>query len=316
MRPAVALLVEHGYAVLFGYVLASQLGVPLPSPPLLVAVGALAAAGRLGMGQALGTVVVACLLADSAWYCLGRTRGGNVVRLLCRISLEPEACVRKAEDGIARYGALFLLGSKFFPGLGLFAAPTAGQSKLPYASFLAFDAAGAVLWAGAYILVGRFLGRTLELNEHLFHLTARFAVLAFVVALVGLLVVRLERRSRFRRRMATLRITPEELRRRMDLGEPVYVVDLRHPMNAAADGRSFPGSVHLTPEQVIARRDQIPTDRDIVLFCNCPREAAAAQVAVKLRHFGFARVYPLQGGLDGWQRAGYPVQVRPTAPAR
>jgi rhodanese-related sulfurtransferase len=67
--------------------------------------------------------------------------------------------------------------------------------------------------------------------------------------------------------------------------------------------------VHLTPEQVIARREQIPSDRDIVLFCNCPREAAAAQVAVRLRHFGFAHVYPLEGGLDAWQRAGYPVNV-------
>jgi len=309
MSPAVALLIEHGYAVLFGYVLVSQLGAPLPSPPLLVAAGALAATGRLGMGQALGTVVVACLLADSAWYCVGRTRGGNVVRFLCRISFEPETCVRNAEDGIARYGALFLLGSKFFPGLGLLAAPTAGQSKLPYPSFLAFDASGVVVWAGAYILVGRFLGRTIEHNEHLFHLTARFAVLAFAGAVVALLVGRLVRRSRFRRRFATLRITPAELKRRMDLGEAVYVVDLRHPMNVAADGRSFPGSVHLTPQQVIARREQIPTDRDIVLFCNCPREAAAAQVAVTLRHFGLSHVYPLEGGLDAWQRAGYPVDV-------
>ncbi|HEV3189775.1 MAG TPA: VTT domain-containing protein [Polyangiaceae bacterium] len=309
MSPAVAVLVEHRYAVLFGYVLVSQLGAPLPSPPLLVAAGALAATDRLGMGQALGTVVVACLLADSAWYCLGRTRGGNVLRFLCRISLEPETCVRNAEDGIARYGALFLLGSKFFPGLGLLAAPTAGQSKLSYASFLAFDAAGAVVWAATYIFLGRFLGSTLEHNERLFHLTARFAVLAFAGAIVALLVGRLVRRSRFRRRFATLRITPAELKKRMDRGEAVYVVDLRHPRNVAADGRSFPGSVHLTPQQVIARREQIPTDRDIVVFCNCPREAAAAQVAVRLRHFGFAHVYPLEGGLDAWQRAGYPVDV-------
>jgi rhodanese-related sulfurtransferase len=89
--------------------------------------------------------------------------------------------------------------------------------------------------------------------------------------------------------------------------------------------------VHLTPEQVVANRDQIPTDRDVVLFCNYPREAAAAQVTVRLREFGFARVYPLEGGLvtvrlrefgfarvyplegglDGWERAGFPLEVRP-----
>jgi membrane protein DedA with SNARE-associated domain/rhodanese-related sulfurtransferase len=300
------LLIDHGYAVLFSYVLVSQLGVPVPSAPLLVTVGALAAAGRFGMGQALGAVVIACVIADSAWYLLGRARGAKVLRLVCRISLEPETCVRRTEDGIARYGARLLLVSKFLPGLGLLAAPTAGQSKLRYASFLVFDAVGSLVWAGAYILVGRFLGGTLEHNERLLHPAGRFAGVAFVAVAVGLLIGRLVRRHRFRRRFATARITPTELRSRMDLGEPFYVVDLRHPTTAAADGRSFPGSLHLTPEQVIGRRDQLPTDRDVVLFCDCPREAAAAQVAVRLRHFGFKRVYPLEGGLDAWQRVGFP----------
>lgn len=95
----------------------------------------------------------------------------------------------------------------------------------------------------------------------------------------------------------------------MDLGEPFYVVDLRHPARVATDGRSLPGSVHLTPDQVIARRDRIPTDRDIVVFCSCPGEATAAQVAVRLRDLGVARVYPLQGGIDAWQRSGYPLDV-------
>ena len=307
---AVALFAHHGYAALFGYVLVSQVGAPLPSPPLLVTVGALAATGRFGMAQALGAVVVACLVADSAWYFLGRARGGKVVRVLCRISMEPEACVRRTEDGIARYGAPFLLVSKFLPGLGLLAAPTAGQSKLAFASFLAFDGAGSLIWAGTYILVGRFLGKTLD--QRFFDLAPRYAGVAFVVAAVGLLVARLVRRYRFRRRFATARISPAELRGRMKLGEPFYVVDLRHAASAAADGRSFPGSVHLTPEQVVANRDRIPTDRDVVLFCNCPREAAAAQLTVRLRQFGFARVYPLEGGLDGWERAGFPLEAGPS----
>jgi membrane protein DedA with SNARE-associated domain/rhodanese-related sulfurtransferase len=311
MSPTVALLVHHRYAVLFGYVLISQLGAPLPSAPLLVTVGAMAATGRLGTGPALGTVVVACLLADSVWYYLGRVRGGQVVRALCRVSLEPEACVRRTEDGLARYGVLFLLFSKFLPGLGLLAAPTAGQSRLRFGSFLGVDAAGALVWAGAYVLVGQFLGSTLEHNQRLVNLAARFAGAAFVAALVGLLAVRLVRRALFRRRFATARITPAELRRRMDLGEPFFVVDLRHPMSLATDRRSFPSAVHLTPDQVMAGRDKIPTDRDVVLFCDCPREAAAAQVAVRLQRSGVPRAYPLEGGLDAWQRAGYPLHVDP-----
>jgi membrane protein DedA with SNARE-associated domain/rhodanese-related sulfurtransferase len=265
------------------------------------------------MAQAVATVVSACLLADSVWYYLGRVRGGEVVRALCRISLEPEGCVRKTEDGIARYGVLFLLFSKFLPGLGLMAAPTAGQSKLRFGSFLGFDAVGASVWAGTYLVTGQLLGGSLEHNERLLSRAAPFAGVAYGTVLVGLLALRLVRRSLFRRRFATARITASELRRRMDLGEPFYVVDLRHPMSVAAEGRSFPASVHLTPAQVIARKDQIPTDRDIVLFCNCPGEATAAQVAVRLRHFGLVRVYPLEGGLDAWLRAGFPLDGVPAA---
>jgi membrane protein DedA with SNARE-associated domain/rhodanese-related sulfurtransferase len=313
---ALALLVHHGYAVLFVYVLASQLGLPLPSAPLLVAAGALAATGRLGMGPAMGAVVLASLIADSTWYILGRLRGSKVIRLLCRMSLEPTVCVRRTEGALARYGARFLLVAKFFPGLGLMAAPTAGQSRLRYVHFLAFDAAGACVWAGTYILIGRFVGRRLEHHAHAIQGAAHFAVLAFLCAVGGWLVIQLTRRRRFRRRFAMARITATDLKKSMDRGEALCLVDLRDPMHLGAHRRTLPGAVHLSPDELLARRDRIPTDVDVVLFCSCPEEATAVQVATDLRRLGLARVYPLQGGLDEWVQAGYPLAELPTPSAR
>jgi membrane protein DedA with SNARE-associated domain/rhodanese-related sulfurtransferase len=307
VNTAITLVVDHGYAMLFGYVLVSQLGVPLPSGPIIMAAGALGAAGRIGVGTSVAIVVFASLCADSLWYLLGRTRGSRVVRILCRISLEPEACVRKTENAVGRYGARFLLIAKFFPGFGLMAAPVAGQAKMGYLHFVAFDSAGALIWALTYVLLGLFLGERIERNAYLFQVAARFAAVAVLVAVVGVVVVRLIRRRRFRRLVATARITPAELKTRMDLGEPIYVIDLRHPLLLGAEPHSLPGAVHLTPDQVIARQDVIPKDSEIVLFCDCPGEASAAQVAMTLQRSGFARVRPLQGGLDGWKLAGYPL---------
>jgi membrane protein DedA with SNARE-associated domain/rhodanese-related sulfurtransferase len=304
---AMTLVVDHGYAMLFLYVLVSQLGVPLPSGPVMMAAGALGAAGRIGVGNSVAIVVFASLCADSVWYLLGRTRGSRVVRILCRISLEPEACVRKAENAVGRYGTRFLLIAKFFPGLGLMAAPVAGQAKIDYLHFVAFDSAGALIWALTYVSLGLFLGERIERDAYLFQVTARFAAVAVLVAVIGVIAVRLIRRRRFRRLLATARITPTELKTRMDLGEPVYVVDLRHPLLLGAERHSLPGAVHLTPDQVIARQDVIPRDSEIVLFCDCPGEASAAQLAMTLQKSGFARVRPLQGGLDGWKLAGYPL---------
>jgi membrane protein DedA with SNARE-associated domain/rhodanese-related sulfurtransferase len=304
---ATTLLVGHGYVVLFVYVLVSQLGAPLPSGPLIMAAGALGATGRIGIGAAVAVVVSASLCADTLWYHLGRTRGSRVVRILCRISLEPEACVRTTENAVGRYGAPFLLVAKFVPGLGLMAAPVAGQTRMRYLRFVAFDSTGALLWACTYVSLGLFLGEWIERNGHLFRLAARFAVVAVVGAIFGLLAIRLIRRRRFRRLLATSRITPVELKSRMDLGERIYVVDLRHPALLGTERYSLPGAVHRTPDEVMARRDLMPKDCEIVLFCDCPGEASAALVAMTLQKSGFERVRPLQGGLDGWKHAGYPV---------
>jgi membrane protein DedA with SNARE-associated domain len=98
MSDSVEFLLRHGEALLFVYVLADQLGVPVPAVPALLAMGALAAAGKLSFGVALLLSVVASLLADIVWYVLGRTGGSRVLRVLCKISLEPDSCVRRTED--------------------------------------------------------------------------------------------------------------------------------------------------------------------------------------------------------------------------
>src|SRR6186713_2851165 len=94
-------LLRHGYAVLFVTVMVEQAGLPLPSLPVLLAVGALAAAGHLNLAVALAVVVAACLVSDLAWFEMGRRHGARILALLCRISLEPDSCVRRTENVLA-----------------------------------------------------------------------------------------------------------------------------------------------------------------------------------------------------------------------
>jgi membrane protein DedA with SNARE-associated domain/rhodanese-related sulfurtransferase len=303
------LLVDHGYVVLFAYVLVSQLGVPLPSGPLIIAAGALAATGRMQVGAAVALVALASLCADSVWYQLGRLRGARVVRTLCRVSLEPEACVRRTHGAFRRYGEPFLLVAKFVPGLGLMAAPVAGQTHMRYPRFVAFDVAGALIWASAYAAIGFLLGEWIERSARLLRAPAQFGVAAIVIAVVAILAARLVRRRRFRARTATARITPHELKLQLDRGEAVYIVDLRHTSEARDEHHTLPGAVNRTPDDVLERRDLLPKDRDIVLFCDCPGEASAAYVATALQTSGFLRARPLEGGLEAWKVAGYPLAL-------
>src|SRR5437588_9335908 len=90
-------LERNGLPLVFAAVLIEQLGVPIPALPLLLAVGALAATGKFSLLAGITATAVACLLADISWFYLGRYRGNKVLGFLCRISLEPDSCVRRTQ---------------------------------------------------------------------------------------------------------------------------------------------------------------------------------------------------------------------------
>src|SRR5262245_12124950 len=142
-------LVRYGYLVIFGAVFAEQIGLPFPSEPFLLAGGGLAGSGRLSLVLAIGLAAVASLTGDPFWYWLGRSRGPRVLGWLCRMSLEPDTCVRKTQGIFDRYGAKSLVVAKFVPGLSTIAPPLAGVVQMPLASFLAFSALSGLCWSGA-----------------------------------------------------------------------------------------------------------------------------------------------------------------------
>ena len=126
MSDTLHFLARHGYLVLFASVLAQQLGVPLPSTPFIIAAGALAHTGQLSFGAAIFVAFSAAMIADLVWFEIGRLRGIRVLQFLCRISLEPDYCVRRTENTFARYGAKMLIVGKFVPGISVLATPMAG----------------------------------------------------------------------------------------------------------------------------------------------------------------------------------------------
>src|SRR5437899_514523 len=172
MHRTLEFLLHHGYVLLLGWVFAEQIGLPIPSMPLLLAAGALAGAGHLNFFASLFYVVFAAVTADSIWYQLGRRKGIRILQLLCKISLEPDSCVRRTEGVFSKQGARSLLLAKFLPGLGTVAPPLAGIFHMRPRRFLLFDAMGSLLWAGSFLGLGRSEEHTSELQS-LRHLVCR-----------------------------------------------------------------------------------------------------------------------------------------------
>lgn len=267
MSEVAAFLLRYGYAVLFVSVSSEQLGVPVPAAPVLLAMGALTGMGHFSLAVALLVAVTACVASDALWYQLGRRHGTSILKLLCRISLEPDSCVRRTENVFARHGARALLFAKFVPGLNAVASPVAGLTRMRPSRFLAWDAAGAALWAGACLGIGRAVSGELEhVAEAALGLGTRLAVV-LVAALAVYLLWKYAQRQRFIRELSIARITPEELRQRIDAGEDVTVVDLRGSLEFEDDDAGVPGAIRLDPEDLDGRLAEIPRDREVVLYC-------------------------------------------------
>jgi membrane protein DedA with SNARE-associated domain len=205
--------VEHyGYLLLFLWVLAEQGALPLPSVPLLIAVGALIRLGRLNGPAAIGCCLAGALIADGIWFYIGRRRGKRVLRFLCRLSLSPDSCVSRTEIAFRKYGVKTLLVAKFIPGLNAVAVPMAGDSGIVVVRFLAFDTAGAFLWSAAYIGVGYLFADQLEVTlSYLERLGSGLAILV-AAALASWILWKVVQRRRLPRQLVVARVAALELR--------------------------------------------------------------------------------------------------------
>jgi membrane protein DedA with SNARE-associated domain len=263
----VSFLVQHGYLFLFVAVLTEQAGLPIPAVPVLLAVGALAGLGRFSLGTAAGVAVAACLIADFAWYRLGRSYGSSILRLMCRISLEPASCVRRAENVFTREGGRTLLYAKFVPGLSTVAPPVAGLARMSALRFLLWDAAGSVIWTATFLFLGFVFSRQIE---RVAEAAAAFGVRLGVAVVGGValyVIWKLDQRRRLLKELEVARIDPGELFELMRSGRDVVVVDLRNALERDEDPVTVPGALVLAPEELELRHQEIPRDREVVLFC-------------------------------------------------
>src|SRR5437879_4789940 len=308
MNEIVEFLVRHGYSLLFAWVLAEEAGLPLPSAPVLLAGGALPGTRRMVLPVVVGLPLRAATICDTLWYILGRQRGGAVLRLICRISLEPDSCVRRTQLSFERRGAWALVIAKFVPGLSAMTAPLAGISRMPWRRFAFFDALGALLWSCTYIATGFVFSTRLERALASLSFLGGSLLALLLTALGGYIVWKWLNRRRFLRKLRIARISPDELKRRIDAGEDIIIVDLRHALEFDAEPQTIYGAVHMDPADLEEAVEVIPRDREIVLFCSCPNEATAAQMALRLQNRGITRIRPLPEGLDGCRKRGFPMQ--------
>jgi membrane protein DedA with SNARE-associated domain len=258
-------LAQHRYLLLFATAFVNQVVLFVPVVPFLISAGALAARHEVQLAWTIAVLAVGVAPADLVWFLLGRRTGGRLLARVCRIALEPDSCVRDTKNVFSRYGARVFVIAKFIPGLSTVAMPLAGVLGMRARRFLAFDSAGALLWTAAYVLVG-YAGAT-QLMAFTGRPHAREVAIGAAVAIVAYVIWRTVRRRLFVRRLRARRIDAADLRRKIEAGEPITVLDLRHAIDVEADPHAIPGAVHIPAEELERRVGEIPRDREIVLYC-------------------------------------------------
>jgi membrane protein DedA with SNARE-associated domain len=260
-------LFRNGYLFLVVWVFLEQIGLPLPSLPILLAAGALAGTGRMNFAAALFSCAFATVLADFVWYELGRRKGIKVVQWLCRISLEPDSCVRRTEGLFEKQGAKTLLFTKFVPGLNAVVLPLAGIFQMRLRKFLLYDMLGTLFWLSTYMGLGYIFAAQIELIARNAASMGSWLVFFLVLGLIVYILYKFAIRQKFLRDLRIARISVDELKRKIDAGEDLSIVDLRHSLDFEADPETIPGAIRLDSKDLAEKTGLLPLDREIVLYC-------------------------------------------------
>jgi membrane protein DedA with SNARE-associated domain len=265
---SIQFLRENGTTVVFLAVLLEQMGLPIPCTPWLLAAGALAHTGKPSLLAVIALAALGASLGHLGWFFAGRRWGYGVLRVLCRISIEPDSCVQRTQGTFERFGPFALVVAPFIPGLTTVAPPLAGLSRMPLWRYLSLDAAGDILWASTFVGLGYAFGDQVRwvLREAF---TYGSSILGVALGLFCLwLLYKLFQRERIRRKLHIDRIRPAELRELMGGVSPPLVLDLRYRRELVDDPYTLPGALHVSPAELPQRHGEIPRDRDLVLYCS------------------------------------------------
>ena len=312
MPDIVDLVFRHGAWLVFAVTLAARIGAPVPAAPVLAVAGAAAVVAQGSLLTLLIAAIFGNLLGDGLWFWAGRRYGYQVLKLLCRISMSPDSCVRQSEAFIGRWGGSSLIAAKFVPGISVVAPPMAGALGMSTLAFVGFETLAALIWAGALLALGAVFSAQIRDVLALMSAFGAAALAALAVLFVIYLAVRYLRRRAFLRAVGMSRISVGELRELIEAGARPVVIDVRSDVGRSLDARRIPGALGV--ELAGLKRpliETLPHDRDIVLYCNCPNEASAAMAARLLASHGFTRVRPLAGGLEAWIEAGHSIDEHP-----
>jgi len=314
MNDFIALLGSQGPALVFVATLATRLGAPVPAVPFLIVAGGLTVGGQVSFLAVTVAAMLGNILGDGVWFMAGRRWGYRVMRLLCRISLSPDSCVKRSESILGRWGGLSLIAAKFVPGVSVVAPPMAGALGMSNIRFLSYETVAALIWTLGFLLIGRVFHAAIRDVLSVLSSIGVAATVICALLLAAFVLWRYRQRRMALRSDDIERIEVAALRSALVAGAGLTLIDVRSDEARALDDRAIPGALGIALKQLPKRLDAFSDGRELVVFCDCPDDASAISAARVLREAGMTRVRVLAGGLDAWAAQSGEALLKADAP--
>jgi membrane-associated protein len=202
---AALLNVDHlvrvaGYPLLFVLVTGESSGIPIPGETALITASALAGSGKLHIWLVIPLAAGGAIIGDNIGYLIGRKGGRWVLERPGRFERQRRQVLTTGEPFFERHGPKAVFFGRFLLGLRVWASWLAGATRMPWRSFLFWNACGGICWATVVGLIAYYLGQSAKNALETFGL---YGLIAAVVAIAGALYLHRRHRRRPQQRERT-----------------------------------------------------------------------------------------------------------------
>lgn len=176
------LLSTYGYGAVGGVIGLESMGIPLPGETTLIAAALIAGTTHaLDLWLLVAAAAGGAILGDNIGFWIGRVFGYHLLLRYGRYLRLGERRILLGRYLFLRYGGAIVFFGRFVALLRALAAFLAGANRMPWPSFLLFNAAGGVAWAALYGVAAYYLG------EEVKHLAAPIGIVLGVLAGIAVL---------------------------------------------------------------------------------------------------------------------------------
>jgi membrane-associated protein len=151
-----------GYAALAALVAGETMGVPLPGETALIAAGILASEGHLTIELVIAVAAGAAILGDNVGFWIGRKGGRKLLELPGPLAHHRQRVLERGEEIFQKYGPKTVFFGRWFSGLRIASAWLAGVNRMPWHTFVVYNALGGIAWSVSVGLLSYWAGHSAD----------------------------------------------------------------------------------------------------------------------------------------------------------